>query len=329
MAEDKQLIEISRAQRALALAKTIPEKKMIRDQAQAIAVYLRRQKGCEEAAMGAAELKLRAERQIGEMLKTAPKHKGGGDRKSHAYKEHSLHDERGDIATLKDRGISEIQSHRWQKVAGIDEPIFEKYLAESRDRGEIVTTAGMVRVAHREAPKGDTPPLPPGTYSVIYADPPWQYGDERHALERYGPASRHYPSMTIAELCALDIQSRAHKNAVLFLWVTSPLLEESFAVIKAWGFQYKSSFVWDKVKHNFGHYNSMRHEFLLVCTRGSCLPQIKTLFDSVLSIERSARHSEKPEEVRAMIDALYPVGPRLELFARKKVEGWERYGNEL
>jgi hypothetical protein len=75
--------------------------------------------------------------------------------------------------------------------------------------------------------------------------------------------------MPIAELCALDVKARAADDAVLFLWVTSPMLEVSFQVIKAWGFQYKTSFVWDKVKHNFGHYNSLRHEFLLICTRGS------------------------------------------------------------
>jgi len=326
MAKDKQLLEISKAQQALVLAKTIPEAKIIRDKAQAIQVFLRRQEGCEEAAMDAAELKLRAERKLGEILKEQEKNPG---QLKKGRESPQLHDETTVIPTLADQGITNIESHRWQKVADIDEPIFEKYLADSRDRGENVTTAGVVRVAHREAPKPDPPSLPENMYTVLYADPPWKYGDERQSLEGYGPASRHYPSMTIAELCALDIQSLAHTSAVLFLWVTSPLLEACFPVIRAWGFQYKTSFVWDKVKHNFGHYNSVRHELLLVCTRGSCLPQTKTLYDSVLSIERSARHSEKPEDVRAMIDALYPKGPRLELFARKKVEGWEGFGNEL
>ena len=321
---DKQLIEIFKAQRALVLAKTVPEKKVIRDKAQAMQIFLRRQEGCEEAAMDAAELKLRAEREIGVMLKEQEKNIGG-QREQKAY---PLHDERGRTPTLKDQGISEIESHRWQRVAAIEEPIFEKHLAESRERKENVTTAGMVRVAYREAPKPDTPPLPPGIYSVIYADPPWKYGDERQALEGYGPASRHYPSMTIAELCALDIQRLAHTNAVLFLWVTSPLLEACFPVIRAWGFQYKTSFVWDKVKHNFGHYNSVRHEFLLVATVGSFLPEVKTLFDSVLTVERTGKHSEKPKDFRDMIETLYPTGKRLELFARETVKGWEAWGNE-
>ena len=55
--------------------------------------------------------------------------------------------------------------------------------------------------------------------------------------------------MSIDELCAMgpDIKAACDDDAVLFMWVTSPLLEECFPVIKAWGFKYKTSFVWDKV----------------------------------------------------------------------------------
>jgi len=119
------------------------------------------------------------------------------------------------------------------------------------------------------------------------------------------------------------------KNSVLFLWVTSPLLERCFPIIEAWGFEYKSSFVWDKVKHNMGHYNSVRHELLLVCVRGACKPDVSRLVDSVQSIERSNRHSEKPEEFRKIIENLYDHGRRLELFHRGKApEGWDAIGNE-
>ena len=117
-------------------------------------------------------------------------------------------------------------------------------------------------------------------------------------------------------------------DAVLFLWVTSPLLEECFPVIKAWGFKYKTSFVWDKVGHNYGHYNSVRHELLLVCTRGSCTPDAKELFDSVQSIEKSRNHSEKPERFREIIDTLYASGQKIELFSRQTVPGWKAWGNE-
>ena len=134
--------------------------------------------------------------------------------------------------------------------------------------------------------------------------------------------------MTIEELCELKIDEISDVNSILFLWVTSPFLEDSFKIINSWGFKYKSSFVWDKVKHNMGHYNSVRHEFLLIAGHGSSTPDVKELHDSVISIERNDKHSEKPEYFRELIDKLYPTGNRVELFARKKVDGWDTWGAE-
>lgn len=195
------------------------------------------------------------------------------------------------------------------------------------------TLTQVQRDLRREELAAKTPPAPTGKYRIIYADPPWKYNDalaiSRDGLgESYGPADAHYPPMSIAELCDLPVEALAEDDAVLFLWATSPLLEEAFKIIRAWGFKYKASFVWDKIKHNMGHYNSVRHEFLLIATRGSCTPDVKRLFDSVQSIERTDRHSEKPGEFRAIIDALYTRGARIELFARGAAEGWSRWGNE-
>lgn len=167
--------------------------------------------------------------------------------------------------------------------------------------------------------------LPDAKYRVIYADPPWKYGDQ--LTEDYGPVKFHYPAMTIKELCALPVRQLCETDAVLFMWVTSPLLYEAAPIIESWGFTYKTSFVWDKIKHNMGHYNSVRHEFLLICTRGSCTPDVKQLFDSVQSIERT-KHSAKPEEFRTIIDTIYPHGKRIELFARKPAENWDVWGNQ-
>ena len=160
-------------------------------------------------------------------------------------------------------------------------------------------------------------------YRVIYADPAWSY-DDKQDTEKLGGAVKHYPTMPLEEICALPVPTE--KNAVLFLWTTSPMLEDVFKVINAWGFKYKSSFVWDKVSHVMGHYNSVRHEFLLVCVKGSCTPDVAKLYDSVVSIERT-EHSRKPEYFRQMIDTLYPVGERLEMFAREASEGWDVWGN--
>ena len=201
--------------------------------------------------------------------------------------------------------------------------------AEAIRRGEKTITRVQREIRQEEA-RAKIKDLPDGKYRVLYADPPWKYGDpmaiSKDGLsESYGPADAHYPQMSIDELCALPIKDLAADDAVLFLWTTVPMTEDAYKIARAWGFVPKAEFVWDKIKHNMGHYNSVRHEKLLVCTRGSCLPDVKKLIDSVQSIERG-EHSEKPEEFRQIIDTIYPQGPRIELFARKKAPGWKTWG---
>lgn len=209
------------------------------------------------------------------------------------------------------------------QIAKLEPELQDKIISKVVD-GEAKSVIDAKRIIKKEENKEVAAPL--GKYRVLYADPPWQYGN--NLVSGYGAAVNHYPTMTIKELCELPVSQITEDNAVLFLWTTSPLLEESFAVIKAWGFKYKTSFVWDKVKHNMGHYNSVRHELLLICTKGSCLPDNKKLFDSVVEIERTNKHSEKPDEFREIIEALYTHGNKIELFSRKKVDGWEAWGND-
>jgi N6-adenosine-specific RNA methylase IME4 len=164
-------------------------------------------------------------------------------------------------------------------------------------------------------------------YRVIYADPPWSYNDKQDT-DYYGGAEKHYGTMALEDIAALPVGKIAEKDAVLFLWATSPLIFESKQIFEAWGFTYKSMFIWDKVKTGMGHYNSVRHEMLLICTRGSCTPDTPRMFDSVQSIERSENHSEKPQEFRDIIETLYS-GEKIELFARTKRDGWDVWGNEV
>jgi N6-adenosine-specific RNA methylase IME4 len=203
-------------------------------------------------------------------------------------------------------------------------------LAAKVMKGEI-SGAEALRIKKKDEVKAVAPIA--GKYKVVYADPAWRYGDQRHELETATGAEHHYPTMTLSEICAIPIIDHVEDNAVLFIWATSPLLEQCFEVIRSWGFKYKASFVWDKVKHNLGHYNSVRHEFLLVCTRGSCLPdndlpEGEKLHDSVIEIERTAKHSQKPAYFRELIDRLYCRGNRIELFCREPAPGWASWGNE-
>jgi N6-adenosine-specific RNA methylase IME4 len=190
--------------------------------------------------------------------------------------------------------------------------------------GGAKTKRHRADVAQAAAAEGVTE-APSGTYRILYADPPWDYG--AHAQPDYQTEQRdHYPVMTVEALCAMPVEAWAEDNAVLFLWVTAPIIKRSFEVIETWGFEYKAMFIWDKIKHNMGHYNSVRHELLMVCTRGACQPDKQQLFDSVQSIERG-EHSAKPVEFYDIIETLYTHGKKLEIFSRQAREGWDRYGH--
>ena len=197
---------------------------------------------------------------------------------------------------------------------------------------ELKSGKKTIQQAKREIVKEnvkDQPELPTDKYRVIYADPPWDYGNDfTKAMPGSTRPNDYYPTMSIEELGHLGVPDIVEENSVLFIWTTSPLLEDSFRVIRMWGFNYKTSFIWNKIKHNFGYYNSVRHELLLVCTKGSCLPDNSKLFNSVQPIERKA-HSEKPEKFREIIDTLYTKGKKIELFSRKQAKGWDVWGNQI
>jgi len=233
-----------------------------------------------------------------------------------------------DSPTLSDLGLTKKESSEAQLLADVNKKANEEIEAikeGKKSRKAVINDAR--REKKREELKYKTIAPGPKSYRIIYADPPWPY--DRWLPHQYGDVEKHYPNMSIEEICALPVKEMADKDAVLFLWVTSPKLEYAFEVIRAWGFEYKTSFVWDKVKHNFGYYNSVRHEFLLIAGRGQSTPDTKELFDSVISIERSDKHSEKPAYFRDLIDSLYTHGNRIELFARGKIKtGWDTWGNE-
>ena len=163
-------------------------------------------------------------------------------------------------------------------------------------------------------------PFPDGKYRVIYADPPWQYNNSGFVTS----AEEQYPTMSTEEIGNLPVRDLADENAVLFLWATNPLLEDALKVCKAWGFDYKTNFVWVKNQHTGGFYCFGQHELLFIATKGSMLPKTGSLHSSVVNASRR-EHSRKPDEFYGIIEAMYD-GPYIELFARNKREGWNGWG---
>lgn len=168
-------------------------------------------------------------------------------------------------------------------------------------------------------------------YSILYADPPWQY--ERKKVQ--GAAEWHYPTMNVDEICRLGVEKLTEKDAVLFLWATFPKLPEALQVIKAWGFQYKTvAFVWLKQNRSgigwffgLGFWTRGNAEICLLATKGK--PHRKSNRVHQFIISPLKEHSKKPDEAREKIIELMGNLPRLELFAREKKDGWDVWGNEV
>jgi site-specific DNA-methyltransferase (adenine-specific) len=168
-------------------------------------------------------------------------------------------------------------------------------------------------------------------YKIIYADPPWTYqGNMMNSS-----VTDHYNVMTINQLKEIPVRTLADNDCVLFLWVTMPKLNEVFDVIKSWGFEYKTvAFTW--VKENkrdcsyfvgLGRWTRANVELCLLATKGKPKRIDKGVRQLVVSKIRE--HSRKPDEVRNRIIRLLGDLPRIELFARNRVDGWDCYGNQL
>ena len=132
--------------------------------------------------------------------------------------------------------------------------------------------------------------------------------------------------MSLENIAALKVAEVAAEDCVLFLWATAPKLPEALHVMGAWGFQYRTSAVWDKCKIGMGYWFRGQHELLLLGTRGS--PDAPEGFESVIQEPRRG-HSRKPVAAYELIERAYPQASRLELFARQLRPGWMAWGDEI
>lgn len=180
--------------------------------------------------------------------------------------------------------------------------------------------------------------LPNKEYKIIYADPAWRYNARNNLKTKFGGgAMGHYPTMTTNEICSLPIQNIAADDCVLFLWATGPKIPDALQVIEAWGFEYVTiGFTWmkmNKLNSNLffgtGNYTKHNSEFCILAKKGT--PIKMKISDKVSSaiLTHKESHSQKPAEVRDRIVQLFGNVPRIELFARDRVDGWDAWGNQL
>lgn len=188
-------------------------------------------------------------------------------------------------------------------------------------------------------------------YPVILADPPVPFetwGKRPGGIDSRAAAA-HYDVMTWADLFGLGplIRDVAADDCVLFLWMCQPLLRETLAMARRWGFKYKTkAFSWCKTYGDgssffvgMGYWTRANTEDVLLFTRGEpsrVNPGVyqllatleETPYDVPAVIAPVSRHSEKPGEVQNRIERLVD-GPYLELFARRQRPGWSCLGNEI
>lgn len=188
------------------------------------------------------------------------------------------------------------------------------------------------------------PKLPEKKYSVIYADPPWDYGGKMQydkssiKTENVGfqknifisSAAFKYPTVKLKDLKKLDVASIANQDCLLFLWTTGPQLANSIELGESWGFEYKTvAFVWDKQIHNPGRYTLSQTEMCLVFKKGRIpSPRGARNVRQLVSIPRG-KHSAKPKEVIEGITKMFPEQEKIELFARNNYFGWDNWGLEI
>jgi len=163
-----------------------------------------------------------------------------------------------------------------------------------------------------------------GKYRCLYLDPPWDFRDSRSR----GAAARHYPTLSLARLKKLSVGKLCHREgAHVFLWAPWAKIREAapHELLNAWGLVWVGEFLWDKGSLGVGRWFRGRTE-VLICAVSGNLPLLSDCIDPLVSVPRG-RHSAKPEEFARLIEEHSPA-PRIELFARRGREGWDRWGYE-
>ncbi|MFZ2992642.1 MAG: MT-A70 family methyltransferase [Microgenomates group bacterium] len=177
-------------------------------------------------------------------------------------------------------------------------------------------------------------------YDIIYADPAWEYKESGGGVRGTAGLKTTYDgTMSTDDICKIPVKGISSENAILFLWATFPKLEEAMRVTKEWGFVYYGlGFNWikknkktDSLFWGMGYYTRQNPEVCLIGVKKNKKTRIKPISRGVHSVIMSSirEHSRKPSEVREGIVKICGDLPRIELFSREIVEGWDSWGNQV
>ena len=172
-------------------------------------------------------------------------------------------------------------------------------------------------------------------FSTILADPPWQFQNKTGKIAPEHKRLSRYPTMSLNEIMEMPVANLTNETAHLYLWVPNALLADGLAVMKAWGFEYKTNIIWEKIRKDggpdgrgVGFYFRNVTEVVLFGVRGKNARTLAPGRKQVNIIRsRKREHSRKPDELYDIIEAC-SRGPYLELFARNTRTGWTGWGNQ-
>lgn len=172
--------------------------------------------------------------------------------------------------------------------------------------------------------RAEPPPLPGGgPYRVIVADPPWPY--EIRQDDPSHRATHPYATMSISQICAMDINPMVHKDCILWLWTTNHHMHQAFTVLDAWGFENKTILTWAKDKMGMGDWLRGQTEHCLMAVRGK--PIVELTNQTTLLHGPVRKNSQKPEEFYAFVEKLCPAPRYASLFSgTHKRENWDGHG---
>ena len=171
-------------------------------------------------------------------------------------------------------------------------------------------------------------PFPNKKYLTVYADPPWPQGlSGKYRGRHKRPETLPYKTMAVEQIMELPVPDLSEYGCHLWLWTTNQFLHAGFHVMEAWGFKYLAPITWVKPS-GCGNYFVGRTQTVLFGYKGKCIFLKDRYKPTVISAPSPKRHSEKPQEVRSLIEGISPE-PRIELFARQRTPGWDVWGDEV
>ena len=320
-AEGAQLALLDQAQAAIEAATTVREVKDIRDKAEALEIYAKRAEYSGMLQKRCSEIKLRAERRAGVLLRELVKH--GGDRTKPAER-----------PTLSGLGVSPKQGANWQRIADMPDDEFEAAVQEVTSERELLRRAkALEQAAETRANEEKVEKAPDlkeairqgSMFSTIVIDPPWDKGDEGDA-NQFGRTQPTYATMPFEAIRDLEVPHLATDDAHIYLWITNRSLPKGFDLLEAWGFRYITMLTWCKPSIGVGNYYRNNTEQVLFGVRGS-LGLLRHDVGTWFEAPRGSRHSEKPDAFYDLIETCSP-GPRIDMFARKQRPGWFTWGED-